>query len=494
MDGIFERAKGQVWLAGACAPARGGTAEVISPATEEVVGIAGQASEEDLDEAVARAREVHEKRIWASLPSLERGRILSGAARAIREWEKEFQAVISAENGMPPSAARFIEVPMAADAFDYYAGLASSPIGEVVPFNLPGATTEYLTLTLKEPVGVAGLITPWNFPLLMPTWKVAAALAAGCPVILKPAPETPFTAFLLAEALAKAGLPEGALSVLPGGDGLGEAVVNHPGIPKVALTGGLATGRLAAVVAARAQKRLSLELGGKSPLILFSDVDVEAAVSAALFGVFLNAGQVCQASSRVLVQADLYEPFTGRLAERAKAMRVGPPADDLADIGPVITRERLDAIDGMVDEARRSGAHIHTGGHPLPGPGFFYPPTVVSEVDPESALAQEEVFGPVVTVLPFTTEEDAVALANGTVYGLTASVWTQDIKRSLRVVRRLAAGTVWVNAVQVLSPTAPFGGYKASGTGRDLGREGLAQFQETKTVIVDLNEWPMAFF
>lgn len=493
-EDIFSRAEGRIWLGGRFAPGGGGRLEVRSPATGEIVGWAGEASGEDLEEAVETAKGVHRSRLWASIPSLERGRILAAAARGIRERELEFQAVISDENGMPPSAARFIEVPMAADAFDAYAGMASGPYGEVVPFNLPGATSDYLVLSLREPVGVAGVITPWNFPLLMPTWKVAAALAAGCPVILKPAPETPFTALLLAEVLAEAGLPEGALSVLTGGDDLGEAIVRHPGIPKVALTGGVATGERVMAAAARPGKRLSLELGGKSPLILFEDVDVEAAVDAALFGVFLNAGQVCQASSRVLVEASIHDRFLARLTERAAALRVGPPSDSLADIGPVISAGRLEAIDAMVASARRAGAEIQTGGERLEGAGNFYAPTVISNVTPEMDVVREEVFGPVVVVMPFEDEEAAVDLANATLYGLTAAVWTKDVKRALRLVRRLEAGTIWVNAVQVLTPTAPFGGFKASGLGRDLGGAGMAQFQEAKTVIIDLNEWPMAFF
>lgn len=359
---IFSRAAGQIWLAGRWAPTSGGLCDIVCPATGSVVGHSAKASLEDLGQAVAAAQQAHHSRIWSSIPSLERGRILSRAAGGIRARELEFQSVISAENGMPPSAARFIEVAMAADVFDYYGGATSRPYGEVHPFNLPGASSDYLVLTMREPIGVVGLITPWNFPLLMPAWKVAAALAAGCPVILKPAPETPFTALLLAEVLAEAGLPEGVLSVLPGGDDIGEAIVRHDGIPKVALTGGLAAGAQAALAAAECGKRLSLELGGKSPLILFEDVDLESAVDAALFGSFLNAGQVCQASSRVLVQVTIHDPFLVRLSERAHALRVGPPHDTLADIGPVISAERLAAIDAMVQAARQAGALIHTGG------------------------------------------------------------------------------------------------------------------------------------
>jgi acyl-CoA reductase-like NAD-dependent aldehyde dehydrogenase len=491
---IFSRAEGQIWLAGRLTPATGGLRDIVCPATGEVVGRSGITGLQDLDQAVLAAQQAHDSHLWSSIPSLERGRILSRAATGIRAQELALQSVISAENGMPPSAARFIEVAMAADVLDYYGGATSRPYGEVHPFNLPGATTNYLVLTMREPIGVVGLITPWNFPLLMPTWKLAAALAAGCSVILKPAPETPFTALLLAKVLAEAGLPEGVLSVLPGGDDVGEAIVCHEGIPQVALTGGLAAGAQARVAAAQCGKRLSLELGGKSPLILFEDVDLEAAVDAALFGIFLNAGQVCQASSRVLVQTSILDLFLARFSERARALRSGPPSDTLADIGPVISSERLATIDAMVQAARQAGATVHTGGSPLAGPGFFYPPTVISGIDVGMPLAREEVFGPVVVVMPFDDEESAIRLANDTLYGLTAAVWTKDIKRAFRVVRQLAAGTVWVNAVQVLTPTAPFGGFKGSGAGRDLGIEGMAQFQETKTVIVDLNDWPMAFF
>lgn len=492
MRELLERAHERLFLAGSWEKAHGGVMAVESPSDATQVASVGRAGPEDLDLAVARAQDA--RGLWRMLPSLERGRILARAAESIRAHDQEIAQLIGLENGMPAGAARFIEVPMAADTFDYYAGLSSRPMGRVVPFNLPGSPPRHLVFTVDQPVGVAGMLTPWNFPLLMPAWKLAAALAAGCPVILKPAPETPLSALYLAQLLHDAGLPEGVLSVLPGGDDLGEHIVRHPGVAKIALTGGTDTGRAVLAQAAPLLKRVSLELGGKSPLLLFEDADVDAACDAALFGIFFNSGQVCQASSRVLVHRSLYQRFVDRLVERAAALRVGPASDDRADLGPVITRERLQAIDAHVQAARSDGARILTGGHPLAGPGYFYPPTVVTEASSAAPIAKEEIFGPVVVVLPFASEAEAVELANATAYGLAAAIWTRDVRRALSVALAIEAGTVWINTIQVLTPTAPFGGFKASGIGRDLGEEGLRQYVETKTVIVDLNDWPMAYF
>ncbi len=492
MKKFLERTRDRIFLGGSWETARGGVLEVESPSDGTIAARVGNAGPEDLEAAVERAREA--RSLWRTMPSLERGRILARVAASIRDHDREIAELIGLENGMPAGAARFIEVPMAADTFDYYAGLASRPLGRVLPFNLPGSPPRHLVLTVDQPVGVVGLITPWNFPLLMPAWKLAAALAAGCPVLLKPAPETPLSALYLAHLLEEAGLPEGVLSVLTGGDDLGERIVRHPEVAKIALTGGSDTGRAVLAAAAPLLKRVSLELGGKSPLILFEDADVDAACDAALFGTFFNSGQVCQASSRLLVHTSVYRRVVDRLVARAGALRVGPFTDDRADLGPIITRERLAAIDAHVEGARSEGASVLTGGHPLKGPGYYYPPTVITDVSALAPVAQEEIFGPVVVVLPFASEEEAVELANATTYGLAAAIWTRDVRRALSMAQAVEAGTVWINTVQVLTPTAPFGGFKASGIGRDLGEEGMRSYLETKSIIVDLNDWPMAYF
>jgi acyl-CoA reductase-like NAD-dependent aldehyde dehydrogenase len=470
----------------------------IDPSTGEAFAHVPDAAPSDVDRAVQAARAAHASGAWREMPVLERQRILAAMAAALRGRTLDLARLIARESGMPMHAARFIEVPMAADAFDFFAAAGTLVHGQTLPFSLPGATTRYLTYTERRPVGVAALITPWNFPLLMPAWKVAAALASGSVAILKPAPETPLTALALAVAAEEAGLPEGALTILPGGDATGEALVTHPGVDKVALTGEVETGRKVAAAAAATLKRVSLELGGKSANVVFADSDLDEAVAGALFGIFFNSGQVCQAGSRILVERAVADTFTERFVARAAELAVGPAEDDMTDLGPLVSAAQLARVRGHIDRALREGA-----GRPVlrgdgsvadAGGGYYQAPAVFADVDPASALARTEVFGPVAAILPFDGEEQAVAIANATMYGLAGAVWTRDAKRALRMARALDAGTVWVNAYQVLTPTAPFGGFKASGYGKELGVEGIAGYLETKSVIVDLNPSALQFF
>lgn len=486
-----------LWIGGEWRPAADGAMfDVIDPATGQVTARVANAGEEDVDAAVAIAEEAFSDRRWLSIPPLERGRILRRIAELIRQHHCELAQLMTRENGMPINQALFIEIPLAADCFDFFASLVVKPQGEVLPFSVAGSAPDYMAWTMKEPIGVAGLITPWNFPLLMPTWKIAPALAAGCTMVLKPAPETPLTALKLAEICHEAGVPEGVVNVLPGLDEAGKALVSHPGVPKIAFTGETETGRHILQTAAPHIKRVTLELGGKSPNIIFADADLEQAAKSALFGVFYNSGQVCQAGSRILVERSIYEEFVAKLADRAKKLRVGPGMDARHDLGPVISREQYEKVLRYIDIGKREGARLAAGGG-VPegfGGGYFIEPTVFADVSPSMCIAREEIFGPVAAVIPFQDEEEAASIANDTIYGLAAAVWTNDIKRALRLARRVKSGTVWINTYQVLSPTAPFGGYKQSGLGRELGMQALEAYLETKTVICDMNERPMTLF
>ncbi|WP_216828515.1 aldehyde dehydrogenase family protein [Alkalihalobacterium elongatum] len=472
------------------------TFSVFNPATGEVIAQVADANEKDVDLAVKGAKEAFADRRWRAISPIERGRILHQVAAKIKEKQIEIAELMTKENGMPFNTALFLEIPLVIECFDYMAGLCSQPTGETLPFSMTGAAPNHFVFTQKEPIGVAGLITPWNFPLLMPAWKIAPALAAGCSAVLKPAPQTPLTALKLAEICLEAGVPEGVLQVVPGTDEAGKALVCHPDAWKIAFTGETETGKHILQSAATNIKRVTLELGGKSPNIVFNDANLEEAVNGALFGIFLNSGQVCQAGSRVFVQEEIYEAFIEKITERARKLKVGPGNDHENDLGPVISKEQLNKILQYVEIAKKEGAKLLTGGK-QPNEhrrGYFIEPTVFSDVHPDMKIAQEEVFGPVLSIIRFRHEEDVIRMANDTIYGLAAAVWTKDIKRGFRLAQGIQAGTIWLNTIQVLTPTAPFGGFKQSGLGRELGPRALDGYLETKSVIVDVNDTPTTFF
>jgi phenylacetaldehyde dehydrogenase len=482
------------WIGGRAQPGRGGPLDRVDPSTGEPGSPVSIPTSDQVDDAVTEARAAFTDRRWRGIPVLERQRILMRVAALIRRHDEELADLIADEVGMPVAAARYIEVPYAAGVFDYYAGLAAGATGETLPVDVPGVPPGYLAYSERRPVGVVAQITPFNFPLLLPAWKVAPALAAGCAVVLKPAPEASRTALALAVLAEQAGVPPGVLNVLPGPAWVGEALIAHPDVDKVSFTGSTTAGRRVAQIAGGELKRVSLELGGKSPALVFADADLDTAVSQCLFGVYFNSGQVCQATSRILVQASVYDAFVERFVGRARSLQLGPAKDPLTDLGPLAGEARRDRVERMVERARQEGALVACGGTRLDRPGFFYAPTVLVDVDPESEIAQEEVFGPVAAVMPFDDVQDGMRLANGTRYGLAAAVFTRDIHRAWTVLRQLHAGTTWVNTNQVLSPTAPFGGVKQSGVGRELGRPGLDAYLEWHTVLVDLSDNPPLYF
>ncbi len=469
------------------APREGGTLPVMNPATGEKLCDAPAASAADVDDAVAAARRAFDEGPWRTMAARDRGKAIRRLADLLWARREEFALVESLENGKTFREAMRGDVAPGAACLAHFSEEPIRIRGEVLPVDGP-----FHTYVVREPLGVAGAIVPWNYPTSLMCWKLGPALAAGCTVVLKPSELTPLTALMLGELSLEAGLPEGVLNVVPGlGDPAGEAIARHPGVDKVSFTGSIRTARrLVAASGETNLKKLTLELGGKSPQIVFADADLDRAVEACLWGIFGNKGETCNAGSRVLVEAKVHDEFVTALADRARRIRVGDPLDPATEMGSQISRRQLDTVLGYVDSGREQGARLLAGGERdvegAKARGFFLRPAVFAEVRPEMAIAQEEIFGPVVSCLRFEGEDEAVAIANGTRYGLAAAIWTGDVARAHAFARRLQAGVVWINCFNEFDDAAPFGGFKESGWGRDLSHHALDGFTQLKAVWTKL--------
>jgi len=466
--------------------ASGKTIDVINPATEEVIAAVPSADRSDVDAAVAAARAALDGP-WSKLSARDRGRLLWQLGEKLMAKADQVAALETLHNGKPIFESRQIEIPAAAECLQYYAGWADKIHGETIPVK-----GNYLTYTLREPVGVVAAIVPWNFPLLLTSWKVAPALACGNTVIVKPASQTPLTALALAEIAHEVGIPPGVLNIVTGpGSTVGQLLVEHPGIDKIAFTGDTTTGKTIMRGSAETLKHITLELGGKSPNIVFADADLDAAVRGATTGIFYGKGEVCAAGSRLLVDRSIKNEFIDKVAARAKKMAPGDPMDPKTRLGAISSKKQLEADLRYIETAKKEGATLVAGGGRADigtGKGYFLQPTVFANVTPEMTIAREEIFGPVLAAIEFADVDEAIARANATSYGLAAAVWTRDIKKAHYVARRLQAGTVWINTYNTYDTAAPFGGYKQSGFGREMSVHALQHYTQVKSVWVDLNQ------
>ncbi len=460
----------------------GRTFTTLNPATEQVIATIAEGNEVDVDRAVAAARRAFEGP-WSTMRAAERGHILFRLVELMKTHAGEIAALESLDAGKPISGVLRQDLPAAIDTLTYYAGWADKISGETV-----STRSDALTYTLREPVGVVAVIVPWNFPLMIGMWKLAPALACGCTIVMKPAELTSLSALRIGELALEAGLPPGVLNIVTGpGRVVGDALVNHPDVDKVTFTGSPGVGRGILRGAAGNFKRVSLELGGKSANVIFDDADVEAASKAAASGIFFNAGQVCSAGSRVLAQEKVYDEVVERLTQRAKAIRMGDPADRATALGPVISEKQMKSILDYVDIGQKEGALLTTGGRRVGDRGYFISPAVFAGVEHEMRISQEEIFGPVVSVIKFRDEADALRIANGTAYSLAAGVWSRDIGRVQRFAKKARAGTVWINTYGYTDVRLPWGGERDSGFGREHGTAAIENFTEPKAVWMNLN-------
>ncbi len=464
--------------------ASGKNFDVFDPSTGEVIAQVAEGEKEDIDKAVRSARRAFDDGPWRDMKPAERAHILWRVGELIDANNGMLAELESIDNGKPISIAQIADVPLAGEHFRYYSGWPSKRHGNTLNISAPG---DYHAYTLRQPVGVVGQIIPWNFPLLMAAWKLAPALAMGCTVVLKTAEQTPLSAIRLGELLQEAGVPDGVVNIVSGfGETAGAALTAHHLVDKVAFTGSTEVGRLIVKAAAGNLKKVSLELGGKSPNVVFADANIEAAVAGAANGIFFNQGQCCCAGSRLLVQEDVYDDVIAGVAEVGSKIKVGPGMAADTEMGPLVSKEQLDKVSGMTASGLGEGAKAACGGAAGEGSGYFYQPTVLTDVRAGMDVVDEEIFGPVVVAQPFKSFDDLMAMANNTHYGLAAGVWTSNVSLAHKYARAVNAGTVWVNCYNVFDASMPFGGYKQSGWGREMGEENLELYTETKSVCIAL--------
>jgi phenylacetaldehyde dehydrogenase len=466
--------------------ASGKTFATYNPATGEVLANVAAGDKEDIDRAVKAARAAFETGPWSKISPSERGRLLWKLADLLEKHTEEFAQLESLDNGKPLKVARAADVPLAVDHFRYYAGWATKIEGNTISLGL-AKQGKFHAYTVREPVGVVGQIIPWNFPLLMAAWKLAPALCVGCTVILKPAEQTPLTALRLGELIMEAGFPEGVVNIIPGfGETAGAALSAHPDVDKIAFTGSTEVGKLIIHAAAGNLKKVSLELGGKSPNIILDDADVDAAIPGAASAIFFNQGQTCCAGSRLFIDKKIFDKVVDGVAQNASKIRIGQGFDPEVDMGPLVSEEQFNKVCGYLESGKQEGAKAVTGGSRAGNRGYFVQPTVLINTTDTMKVVQEEIFGPVLTAIPFSDINEIAAKANNTEYGLAAGIWTRDIKKAHALASKLRAGTVWINCYNVFDAALPFGGYKQSGWGREMGHEVLKNYTEVKSVCAAL--------